>query len=113
MFCAKDYEQGFHRHLLSFVMRFPLLFLSSALVQGADAAPLSYNRDIRPILAENCFACHGPDAQNRQMGLRLDSLEGMVGARTGFGGALLSGLAFFLGGQAPEIKGLGFNPGMY
>jgi|TARA_B110000037_G_C17127312_1_gene508782 hypothetical protein len=75
MFCAKDYEQGFHRHLLSFVMRFPLLFLSSALVQGADAAPLSYNRDIRPILAENCFACHGPDKASREAKLRLDLRE--------------------------------------
>ena len=33
---------------------------------------LSYNRDVRPILASNCFACHGPDRNNRQMGLRLD-----------------------------------------
>ena len=50
---------------------------------------IDFNREIRPILSRNCFACHGPDAQNRQMGLRLDSLEGMVGARTGFGGAVI------------------------
>ncbi len=36
------------------------------------AGSLSYNRDVRPILAGNCFACHGPDRNNRQMGLRLD-----------------------------------------
>ena len=36
---------------------------------------LSYNRDVRPILAANCFACHGPDRNNRQMGLRLDREE--------------------------------------
>ena len=36
---------------------------------------LSYNRDVRPILASNCFACHGPDRNNRQMGLRLDREE--------------------------------------
>ena len=50
---------------------------------------IDFNREIRPILSRNCFACHGPDAQNRQMGLRLDSLEGMVGSRTGFGGAVI------------------------
>lgn len=33
---------------------------------------VSYNLHIRPILSENCFACHGPDANNREAGLRLD-----------------------------------------
>ncbi|HEV3004952.1 MAG TPA: DUF1553 domain-containing protein [Pirellulales bacterium] len=33
---------------------------------------IEYNRDIRPILAENCFACHGPDSAARKAGLRLD-----------------------------------------
>src|SRR3954447_15443410 len=33
---------------------------------------LSYNRDVLPILAENCFACHGPDSAARKAGLRLD-----------------------------------------
>ncbi len=34
--------------------------------------PLEFNRDIRPILAENCLFCHGPDAQRREGELRLD-----------------------------------------
>jgi hypothetical protein len=39
-----------------------------------------YNRDIRPILAENCFACHGPDSAARKAGLRLDRRDDAVAA---------------------------------
>jgi hypothetical protein len=41
----------------------------------SSAQPISYNRDIRSILSENCYACHGPDAQQRKAGLRLDQME--------------------------------------
>jgi cytochrome c553 len=43
----------------------------------ADEAVL-FNRDVRPILAENCFACHGPDSASRKAGLRLDQRESAV-----------------------------------
>ena len=39
------------------------------------AEPLKYNRDVRPILADKCFACHGPDSAARQAGLRLDQRD--------------------------------------
>jgi hypothetical protein len=39
---------------------------------------LEYNRDVRPILAENCFPCHGPDSAARKAGLRLDRRDDAV-----------------------------------
>jgi hypothetical protein len=37
--------------------------------------PISFNRDVRPILSEHCFQCHGPDEQQRQGGIRIDRFE--------------------------------------
>ncbi|WP_345322897.1 DUF1553 domain-containing protein [Novipirellula rosea] len=50
-----------------------LLLLCSRSVSAAT--PLEYNRDIRPILAEYCFACHGLDGSSREADLRLDIRE--------------------------------------
>jgi hypothetical protein len=40
------------------------------------AAPISFNRDIRPILSNNCFACHGPDEKQRETKFHFDTKEG-------------------------------------
>lgn len=45
----------------------------------ADDAALGFNRAIRPLLADHCFACHGPDRNQRKADLRLDTREGLLG----------------------------------
>jgi len=50
------------------------------LVPPASAQSIEFNRDIRPILSERCFSCHGPDAAQRQAGLRFDLQDGAKAA---------------------------------
>jgi len=71
-----------HTDLSAPALRFHLpifvwsLWIVSVAVQAEE--PLSFNRDIRPILSEHCFQCHGPDAQQQQGGLRIDKREAAV-----------------------------------
>ena len=58
-----------------------------------EAAGIDFNRDIRPVLSENCFQCHGPDAAKRKAGLRLDTREGATEARDGVRAIDLADLA--------------------
>ena len=52
--------------------------LAGPAVAGPPAAAVDYDREIRPILAKNCFSCHGQDETHRAKGLRLDRRESAV-----------------------------------
>jgi hypothetical protein len=59
-----------------FHMVLPIVLLAGT----SQAADIIFNRDIRPILSDRCFHCHGPSQKNREANLRLDQPGGKEGA---------------------------------
>src|SRR6516165_6511134 len=62
---------------------FLMLLLLPTFGWASTDASVQFNRDVRPILADACFACHGFDAKARKARLRLDVPEGAFSARKG------------------------------
>ena len=71
--------------------------LAAAFALPAFAAPVDFNREIQPILSDNCYHCHGPDASGRKAGFRLDLHE------AAFAGGK-SGLASVVPGKPDESE---------
>src|SRR5438477_7641199 len=58
-----------------------LLALSLGGLALAAPASVDFQREVRPILSENCFQCHGPDKSTRMVDLRLDTRDGAFAVR--------------------------------
>src|SRR6187402_2871860 len=60
-----------------------LMGLCAVAFPDAAKADISFNRDIRPILSENCYSCHGPDKRARKAERRIDNAEGAYAENEG------------------------------
>src|SRR5579863_7591023 len=70
-----------------------ILWLLPSFGMAADSqqGTVEFNRDIRPILSDKCYACHGPDKSNRKTNFHFDSEEGAFIPLTSGGAVIVRG----------------------
>ena len=73
-------------------MRFILIIAAGTALSAFASAEISFNRDIRPILSDRCFKCHGPDASNQKSEFRLDSYDNATADLDGYSGVVAGDL---------------------
>ena len=56
-----------------------MFFVAFSPLRGDETQTIEFNRDVRPILSDYCFACHGPDKNHREADLRLETEAGLLG----------------------------------
>ena len=97
---------------MSALMKLSAVILGSLfLVASLEAAPpVDYTRDIRPILSNHCYQCHGPDINQRKGGLRLDLKDGAFAPTESGGHAVIAGkpeeslLVERVTNEAPDLR---------
>ena len=60
-----------------------VIFCGASLLGRAAEPVVSFNMEVRPILSDRCWACHGPDEAKRKAKLRLDTKEGALASKDG------------------------------
>ncbi len=70
-------------NLFSLLMGSLLMGMGSTSLHSDEESQVQFSRDIRPLLSDHCFACHGPDKKHRKAGLRLDLESVALGKHKG------------------------------
>ena len=84
-------KRGMNNRPLLLVRNVAVVLLLSGAMTGRAAEPVDFQQQIRPIFAEHCFKCHGPDDGARQAGLRLDVREVVLAERDSGAMAIVPG----------------------